>query len=83
MCVLVAPALDYDWLAGCLTLLFLHSGRYEAFDFHRECRGLRWNRVHAFIDRLEPELAAIGWVMLRIRMFVVIYYCFIFQTMHL
>ncbi|KAL5107073.1 Phosphatidylinositol-3-phosphatase SAC1 [Taenia crassiceps] len=34
--------------------------RYEAFDFHRECRGLRWNRVHAFVDRLEPELAAVG-----------------------
>ncbi|EUB61703.1 Phosphatidylinositide phosphatase SAC1 [Echinococcus granulosus] len=34
--------------------------KYEAFDFHRECRGLKWDRVHTFIDRLEPELAAMG-----------------------
>ncbi|VDK20873.1 unnamed protein product [Taenia asiatica] len=34
--------------------------KYEAFDFHRECRGLKWNRIHAFIDRLEPELSAMG-----------------------
>ncbi|KAM3178932.1 hypothetical protein ACTXT7_001608 [Hymenolepis weldensis] len=34
--------------------------KYEAFDFHRECRGLRWDRLQVLIDRLEPELAAMG-----------------------
>ncbi|VDM16241.1 unnamed protein product [Hydatigera taeniaeformis] len=34
--------------------------KYEAFDFHRECQGLKWNLVHAFVDRLEPELADMG-----------------------
>ncbi|XP_039287841.1 phosphatidylinositol-3-phosphatase SAC1 [Nilaparvata lugens] len=30
--------------------------RYEAFDFHAECRKLRWDRLNILIDRLQPDI---------------------------
>lgn len=30
--------------------------QYVHFDFHRECRGMKWDRVQVLIDELEPEL---------------------------
>lgn len=29
--------------------------RYEAFDFHAECKKMRWDRLHILIDRLAHE----------------------------
>ncbi|RZF41273.1 hypothetical protein LSTR_LSTR010501 [Laodelphax striatellus] len=30
--------------------------RYEPFDFHAECRKLRWDRLNILIDRLQPDI---------------------------
>ncbi|KAL5277196.1 SACM1L family protein [Megaselia abdita] len=30
--------------------------RYEAFDFHKECKGMKYQRANILIDRLTPEL---------------------------
>ncbi|KAI8880064.1 hypothetical protein K501DRAFT_225568 [Backusella circina FSU 941] len=30
--------------------------RYIHFDFHHECRKMKWNRVQLLVDQLEPEL---------------------------
>lgn len=30
--------------------------RYEAFDFHKECKGMKFHRANILIDRLTPEL---------------------------
>nr|CDS26068.1 phosphatidylinositide phosphatase sac1 [Hymenolepis microstoma] len=38
---------------------------YQAFDFHKECRALRWDRLQILIDRLEPELTAMSQLRLR------------------
>ncbi|KAM7533700.1 hypothetical protein Aperf_G00000121153 [Anoplocephala perfoliata] len=34
--------------------------KYEAFDFHKECRAFRWDRLQILINRVEPELNAMG-----------------------
>ncbi|KAL7028765.1 hypothetical protein ACKWTF_005985 [Chironomus riparius] len=34
--------------------------RYEAFDFHAECRKMRWDRLHILIDRLAHEQDEFG-----------------------
>jgi phosphatidylinositol 4-phosphatase len=34
---------------------------YTYFDFHRECRGLRFDRVQILIDKLDPDLTNQGW----------------------
>ncbi|EDW18103.1 uncharacterized protein Dmoj_GI13040, isoform B [Drosophila mojavensis] len=34
--------------------------RYEAFDFHHECRKMRWNRLNILIDRLAYEQDSFG-----------------------
>ncbi|EDV96014.1 phosphatidylinositol-3-phosphatase SAC1 [Drosophila grimshawi] len=35
--------------------------RYEAFDFHHECRKMRWDRLNILIDRLAHELEDFGY----------------------
>jgi hypothetical protein len=30
--------------------------KYIHFDFHHECRKMKWNRVQLLVDQLEPEL---------------------------
>lgn len=34
--------------------------RYESFDFHAECRKMRWDRLHILIDRLAHEQNEFG-----------------------
>ncbi|KAI9314056.1 SacI homology domain-containing protein [Dichotomocladium elegans] len=34
---------------------------YAHFDFHHECRNMRWNRVQLLIDKLEPQLVKQGY----------------------
>lgn len=34
---------------------FLLVARYEAFDFHHECRGMRWDRLSILLDRVQAE----------------------------
>ncbi|EDW76978.1 uncharacterized protein Dwil_GK21146 [Drosophila willistoni] len=36
------------------------SVRYEAFDFHHECRKMRWDRLNILIDRLAHEQDQFG-----------------------
>ncbi|KAI8366221.1 SacI homology domain-containing protein [Blakeslea trispora] len=35
--------------------------KYVHFDFHRECRKMRWHRVQLLIDQLEPDLKNQGY----------------------
>lgn len=39
--------------------------RYEHFDFHHECRKMRWDRLSILLDRLEPDREAMGYFLLR------------------
>jgi hypothetical protein len=36
------------------------SVNYHHFDFHRECKHMRWDRISILIDRIEPELEEKG-----------------------
>ncbi|KZO96288.1 inositol/phosphatidylinositol phosphatase [Calocera viscosa TUFC12733] len=35
--------------------------KYEYFDFHHECRNMRWDRIQLLIDRLQPALKDRGY----------------------
>ncbi|XP_048000875.1 phosphatidylinositol-3-phosphatase SAC1 [Leguminivora glycinivorella] len=39
--------------------------RYEPFDFHTECRGMRYDRLNVLIDRIAHEQAEFGYFMSR------------------
>ncbi|XP_055709500.1 phosphatidylinositol-3-phosphatase SAC1 [Phlebotomus papatasi] len=41
--------------ANVVGLLSNSAVRYEAFDFHAECRKMRWDRLNILIDRLAHE----------------------------
>lgn len=41
-------------------ILAAHA-HYLYFDFHTECRKMRFDRVSVLIDRLTPSLEAMGW----------------------
>lgn len=53
-----------DELEKAMAQLVSRSGnsneRYEAFDFHAECRKMRWDRLHILIDRLAHEQDEFG-----------------------
>ena len=34
--------------------------RYEYFDFHSECKNMRWDRISVLISKLEDELTEYG-----------------------
>uniref|UniRef100_A0A5K3F4E9 Phosphatidylinositol-3-phosphatase SAC1 n=1 Tax=Mesocestoides corti TaxID=53468 RepID=A0A5K3F4E9_MESCO len=34
--------------------------KYESFDFHRECKALKWHRLSILLDRLEGDIVAMG-----------------------
>ena len=36
---------------------------YEYFDFHKECKGMRWDRIQLLVDRLQDRLDAHGYVL--------------------
>lgn len=38
----------------------LPSVNYHHFDFHHECRHMRWDRISILIERIEPELEEKG-----------------------
>lgn len=38
--------------------------RYEAFDFHAECRRLRWDRLNVLMDRLAHDQEQMGYFLL-------------------
>jgi phosphatidylinositol 4-phosphatase len=38
------------------------SVEYHHFDFHKECKNMRWDRISTLIDQLEPELQEKGCV---------------------
>ncbi|XP_066599746.1 phosphatidylinositol-3-phosphatase SAC1 isoform X2 [Prorops nasuta] len=38
--------------------------RYEAFDFHAECRRMRWDRLNVLMDRLAQDQEQIGYFLL-------------------
>lgn len=42
----------------------MNSYRYECFDFHAECRRLRWDRLSILIDRLAHEQDEFGYFLL-------------------
>ena len=37
------------------------SASYIYFDFHTECKGMRFDRISILIDRLRPSLLDMGW----------------------
>jgi len=42
----------------------MHLYRYESFDFHAECRHLRWDRLSILTDRLAHEQDEFGYFLL-------------------
>lgn len=44
--------------------LAFSSVRYEAFDFHHECRKMRWDRLSILIDRISYDQDEMGYFML-------------------
>lgn len=34
--------------------------KYIHFDFHQECKKMRWHRVQLLVDQLEPDLRKQG-----------------------
>lgn len=38
--------------------------RYEAFDFHAECRHMRWDRLNILMDRLSHDQEQMGYFLL-------------------
>lgn len=38
--------------------------RYEAFDFHAECKKMRYDRLNILMDRLTPDLEQLGYFLL-------------------
>lgn len=36
--------------------------RYEYFDFHNECKHMRWDRISVLIDKIEDDLVKAGYV---------------------
>ncbi|KAI4468153.1 phosphatidylinositide phosphatase sac1 [Holotrichia oblita] len=63
---------DHDRAEGRLGRAFeemihsigLSSVRYEAFDFHSECRHMRWDRLSILIDRLSFDQDEMGFFLL-------------------
>lgn len=41
--------------------IIAQNAHYVYFDFHTECRKMRFDRVSVLIDRLTPALDAMGW----------------------
>ncbi|TFY53114.1 hypothetical protein EVJ58_g9634 [Rhodofomes roseus] len=35
--------------------------KYEYFDFHNECKHMRWDRIQGLLDRLDEDLASYGY----------------------
>lgn len=35
--------------------------KYEYFDFHNECKHMRWDRIQGLLDRLDEDLTRYGY----------------------
>ena len=46
-----------------VALAAVPSVQYHHFDFHKECRHMRWDRISILLDQLTPELDEKGWVL--------------------
>lgn len=51
-------------LGEVVNSLGFSSVRYEAFDFHHECRKMRWDRLSILIDRISLDQDEMGYFML-------------------
>ena len=49
-----------DTLSQLVRQLNTPSVRYEAFDFHHECRKMRWDRLSILMDRIAEEQEEMG-----------------------
>lgn len=56
------------WSLISLFFLIVHTcipsfifGRYEYFDFHHECRKMRWDRLSLLTDRLGEDVKRFGY----------------------
>ena len=38
----------------------LPNVRYEYFDFHNECKNMRWDRISVLIDRIKDDIERVG-----------------------
>lgn len=47
-------------LAKNLKIISLPGVKYEAFDFHHECRKMRWDRLSILMDRIKEDIQSIG-----------------------
>ncbi|KAK7498060.1 hypothetical protein BaRGS_00010648 [Batillaria attramentaria] len=54
--------------------------RYESFDFHKECKGMRFDRVSVLIDRLESDRKRFGYFHQQRDKTVVSTQCGVFRT---
>jgi len=52
--------LDAVLLSVWLRQLFL--SRYEPFDFHKECKAMKWYRLSLLMDRIAAEQQQFGFV---------------------
>ncbi|KAF0301527.1 Phosphatidylinositide phosphatase SAC1 [Amphibalanus amphitrite] len=53
-----------DTLSDLVRQLATPSVRYEAFDFHHECRKMRWDRLSILMDRIAEEQQEMGYFLL-------------------
>ncbi|WVQ95382.1 hypothetical protein IAU59_002479 [Kwoniella sp. CBS 9459] len=51
----------YMSLAASSDPVIAEKAHYVYFDFHHECRKLRFDRISLLIDRLAPDLERMGW----------------------
>ncbi|PVD21279.1 hypothetical protein C0Q70_19450 [Pomacea canaliculata] len=54
--------------------------RYEAFDFHKECKNMRFDRLSLLLDRLEGDIKRFGYFHQNRDGFVVSQQCGVFRT---
>ncbi|WVQ86222.1 hypothetical protein IAT38_008390 [Cryptococcus sp. DSM 104549] len=51
----------YMSLVSSTDPLIAEKAHYVYFDFHHECKGLRFDRISVLVDRLAPALSEMGW----------------------
>jgi hypothetical protein len=48
-------------MSNGIAQLDLPKVRYEYFDFHNECRNMRWDRISMLIDKMKDDLEREGY----------------------
>lgn len=54
----------FNWKFSLFHVMIIFLTRYEAFDFHHECRKMRWDRLSILVDRVRQDLVDMGSVYL-------------------